>query len=236
MNKFSKFPADVICEFHPLFKGLMWVSAARSTDDTRLVLCSVHVEREGLDCHIVATDGRRLHVHTFEPGLFDDDIEMITPGLYEVVTKTSKLIVIAPSECGSSYPNWRGIIPKYEPEHEDVFEHRSISRMAIRTGVLLATDFANEAIGFGNGRKKDDSAMVRYGSPEKSGAFVISHDLGKAIVMPLRMDDGEYSTEEKPKTDVKNTPDLPGFSDEPVKGPDPAPASKKAKRRKETAK
>lgn len=213
MNKFSKFSADVICEYHPLFKGLMWVASAKSNDDTRAVLCGVHVEREGLDCHIVATDGRRLHVHTFEPGLFDDDIEMIEPGLYEVVAKTSKLIVIAPSECGSAYPDWRAIIPKYEPEHEDVFESRSTSKIAIRTGVLLATDFVSDAIGFGTGRKKDDAAMVRYGSPEKTGAFLIEHDLGRAVVMPLRMDEGEYTTEEKPKTEAENTPDIPGIFD-----------------------
>jgi len=229
MNKFSKFPADVICELHPLFKGLLWVSAAKSTDETRYVLCNVLVEREGLECHIVATDGRRMHIHTFDPGMFDDDIQMIEPGLYEVITKTGKLIVIAPSECGSTYPNWRNIIPDHKPENEDVFESRSISKMAIRTGVLLATDFVTDAIGFGHGRKKDQSTMVRYGTPEKSGAFVIEHDLGKAIVMPLRMDDGEYKTEEKPKTDAENTPDLPGIAELEAVEPEKPKRAKKAK-------
>lgn len=210
MNKFSKFPADVICELHPLFKGLMWVAAARSSDETRIVLNSVLVERKGLECVIVATDGRRLHQHTFDPGMFDDDIQMIEPGLYEVITKTTKLIVIAPSEIDASqYPNWRKIVPEFTPKMTDNLNARTISKIAIRTGVLLATDFVTEAIGFGHGRKKDDMANITYGTPDPKGAFVIEHDLGKAVVMPLRIESDESS---EAKSEVDATPDIPAMS------------------------
>lgn len=211
MNKFSKFHAEVICEMHPLFKGLIWVAAARSTDETRPALCNIHVEREGLLCHIVATDGRRIHVHTYEPGMFCDDIAMIEPGLYEVIAKTGKLIVIAPSESGEKYPNWRGVFPDdYEPEHSDPINAMTIGKMSIRTGVLLSVDFVTDAIGFSVGRKKDGTAVVEYGSTGKHAAFVIRHDLGKAIVMPLRDDEDDAGGPFKSGDDAA-TPDLPGI-------------------------
>lgn len=210
MNKFSKFPADVICELHPLFRGLLWVSAARSDDETRAVLNTVLIERNGLECTMVATDGRRLHVHMFDPGMFDDDIQMIEPGMYEVITKTAKLIVIAPAEVGSEFPNWRKIVPDFTPTTTDFLNSRSISKIAIRTGVLMATDFVQEAIGFGCGRKKDETAVVTYGTPDKDGPFIIQHDLGKAVVMPLRMD--EEKDGDEPKSETESTPDIPAIA------------------------
>lgn len=216
MNKFSKFPAEVICELHPLFKGLLWVASARSSDETRPVLNTVNVERDGLDCHLVATDGRRMHVHTFEPGLFDDDIDMIASGLYDVVIKSAKLIVIAPSECGDEYPNWRGLIPDYKPENCDLLCSRSIGKIGVVTGVLLATDFVTAAIGYNTCWKKDEAVSVSYGSPEQTGPFLISHQFGKAIVMPMRLGEEEEPAEddeEEPKTEAEATPDFPELSD-----------------------
>ena len=215
MNKFRKFPADVICELHPLFKGLLWVASARSTDETRMVLNGVHVEREGLMCHLVATDGKRLHVHTFDPGMFDDDIQMIESGLYEVIIKSPKLIVIAESECGSKYPNWRAIVPWEKPNFSDAINSSTIGKMGIRTGVLLSVEFARDAIGFSVGRKKDDSALVEYGpSGGGTGVFTISHDLGTAYVMPLRFGDIGEDAESTPKDDTEATPPLKGFEPE----------------------
>lgn len=253
MNKFSKFPAEVVCELHPLFKGLLWVSAARSSDETRWALNHVCVEKTGLEWTLIATDGRRMHVHTFDAGLFDTDIEGLEPGLYEVVTKTSKLIVITRSEELElpAYPNWRGVFPEYEPTISDVMDARSISKMGVRTGVLLASDFASDALGFGCGVKGSDSVHVTYGSSSEGGAFVIRHELGKAIVMPLRLDEVPASTDSAPKTEAEATPDLKGFAEffemvkqaggsmtiETSKGPvtissDPPPAEKKTAKKK----
>lgn len=209
MNKFSKFKADVICELHPLFKGLLWVSAARSSDETRAVLMNIQIEREDKLCHIVATDGRRLHLHTFDPGLFDSDIDMLEPGQYEVIAKSAKLIVVAPSEYGFNYPNWRNVMPDYEPKHSAVITSQTISKLGIITGVLLNADFVNDAIGYRHGVSKDSAVAVEFGSEFPAGAFVISHELGKAIVMPLRMD--EKATEDDAKDDVEMTGPLPGF-------------------------
>jgi len=214
MNKFSKFPADVVCELHPLFKGLLWVSAARSTDETRAVLMNILIEREDKLCHIVATDGRRLHLHTFDPGMFDTDIDMMEPGQYEVITKTAKLIVIAPCEELFNYPNWRAVVPDHEPQHSASINSQTISRLGIATGVLLAADFVNDAIGFKHGMGKDSSVDIEFGSSDKTAAFVITHELGKAIVMPLQMD--EQVPAEEAKNDVEMTGPLPGFERSPL--------------------
>ncbi len=221
MNKFSKFPADVICELHPLFKGLLWVSAARSNDETRAVLANVLVERDGMTCHLVATDGRRLHHHEFDAGLFDTDIDMIEPGQYEVITKTAKLIVIAPCAESYNYPNWRLVVPDHVPQYSASVNSQTISRLGIATGVLLAADFVNDAIGFKHGMGKDSTVAIEFGSAGPREAFVITHELGKAIVMPLRMDDA--TPQEEQKSDTEMTAPLPGMERSPL--PDDKPKS-----------
>jgi hypothetical protein len=222
MNKYSKFPAEVVCELHPLFKGLRWVAAARSSDATRHVITNICVEKKDLEWTLVATDGRRLHVHTFDAGLFDTDIEGLEPGLYEVIHVTGKFIVIARSEeleLGA-YPKWRNVIPDYEPEHDECVTSRTISRLAIRTGVLLASDFTLDAIGFGHGVKASDPVEISYGSSAPKEAFVITHELGKAIVMPMRLDEEEPKAREEgeeeeapPATEAEATPEFNGFQD-----------------------
>lgn len=215
MNKFSKFQSDVICELHPLFRGLLWVSAARSTDETRFVLMNVSIEREGMVTRMIATDGRRLHVHEYDAGLFDDDIDLIPAGLYEIITKTPKLIVIAESDCGLTYPNWRNIIPPGEPAKQAIVSAQSIARLGILSGSLLATDFAVAAVGFGCGRKKDETALIHYAAPDgPNGAFVITHDIGKAIVMPIKQTDEDESSAEQ-KSDEESTPYMDGMALEP---------------------
>lgn len=210
MNKYTKFPAIAIAELHPLFKGLLWVSAARSTDETRYVICNIHIEKDESIWRLVATDGRRMHIHSFDPGLFEDDIDLIPEGLYEVVAKTSKVIVIAESECGEKYPNWRGVVPDYEPKTSVAITAQTISRLGIATGVLLAADFTIDAIGFGCGIKKDATAHIDFTAcPTGPGAFVIGHELGKAIIMPMRLGDEQ---DETPKTDAESTPYMEGFA------------------------
>lgn len=218
MNKFSKFPADVICELHPLFKGLTWVACARSSDETRVAICHVFVEKNGTEWRLVATDGRRMHIHEFDAGLFDTDIDGLEPGLYEVVAKSSKFIVVAKSEELElkAYPNWRQVVPDFTPTRTDTFDARTLSKIGIRTGVLLASDFAADAIGFGSGYKKDDSVCVTYGSAGNGSPFVITHELGKAIVMPMKLDDDDKAdpTAEKPETEADATPEFASIAKE----------------------
>ena len=203
MNKFSKITADVVGEMHPLFRGLCWVAAARSTDDTRFVLNHVLVEREGLVWRLVATDGRRLHVHELDPGLFDDDIDPLEEGLYKVITKNTKLIVIAKSDCEEKFPAWRGVVTDYVPTMEATVNAQTLSKIAIKSGVLMASGYVSEAVGFGHGRKGGDEVKIRFGSSGDGGAFVIQHEIGKAVVMPLR--DTDEVMDEEAKTEEEGT-------------------------------
>jgi hypothetical protein len=136
---------------------------------------------------------------------------MVPDGLYEVIVKTAKLIVITPSELDvSTYPNWRQVLPNYRLHRSLTVDKRSIGRLGIATGVLLAVDFASDALGFGCGFKKDDTVEVRFGSPSPTDAFLLEHELGQAVVMPLRMTDENA----EPMSDVEATPNLPGVQDE----------------------
>lgn len=213
MNKFGKTPAEVIGEYHPLFRSLLWVSAARSSDEERFILNHVCVQRDGLEYNIIATDGKRLHVATYDPGMFDEDIANIEIGLYEIIAKSAKFIVIAANDDLelSKFPEWKRILPKFRASHTERIEARTISKLGIVTGTLLATDFATQAVGFGNGYKKDDIVDVNFAADPTGGGFLIEHELGKAVVMPMRMH--EQEGEERPKDDAEATPVLPGLSE-----------------------
>ena len=223
MNKFAKFSAEVIGERHPLFRPFLWVSAARSTDDTRPVLNLIRVEREELLCHVVATDGKRMHLSTFDPGMFDTDIDMVPDGLYEVIAKSSKFIVISESEEEFKYPNWKAVFSEIRTPFTDSVNPKSIGRLGINTGVLLATDFVMDAIGFGHGFKKEANVEVSYGAnPDGTGPFMIRNEIGKAFVMPLRMwDKSKDDTDQK--SDTEATPDMPGFERSPIVDVDEVP-------------
>lgn len=213
MNKFGITQSLAIGEFHPLFRSILWVSAARSDDETRLALTYVHVEREGLDYHIVATDGKRMHVSTFDPGMFDEDFESIEAGSYEVVAKSTKFIVVSVAEDAPKFPNWRALMPTTgeRPMLSERVCSRTISALCIRTGVLLATDFLIEAIGYGNGFKKDCYVSVDFAKdPEGNGPFLIRHELGRAVVMPMSMRDN--SAAEPTKDDAEATPEIPSIT------------------------
>jgi hypothetical protein len=208
MNKFGKTPAEVIGEYHPLFKSLLWVAAARSTDEKRFAINHVHVERDGLDYKIVATDSKRMHVATFDPGMFDDDIEKIEIGDYEVIAKSAKFIVIAANDEGLNFPDWRKVLPSQVLCHQDSINARTISKLGITTGTLLATDFVTDACGFGCGFKKDASVSIEYAAHPDRGGFLIKHELGTAVVMPMAMHE---DVENPPKDDAEATPHIPGL-------------------------
>lgn len=214
MRNPTKYEAEVITHLHPLFRGLQWVSVARSTDETRYALQHVHIEKEGQQTHIVATDGKRIHIHTFDPGLLDGDITPIEDGDYEIVTKAAKLIVIAPATDDElNYPNWRGLLPDQStPFYEDVVTRASVGRIGIRSGVLLATDFACDACGFGCGFGKDESVQIRFSGTAPGEAMTIKHELGRAIVMPMRLSESTKGTDEEPPSDTDATPENPVVS------------------------
>lgn len=199
MNLFKKFNAEVLPKFHPLFAGFTWAAAARSEDSDRLTLTHVLVEPDpdnDLITYIVATDGRRMHVHTYDAGMFDDDIcdEMLTPGLYTVVAKTPKMIVIAHDEDGLEYPNWRQVTTDHEPQHTAAVNAQTVGIVSAKTGNLYAVDFLRQACGFGCGAKTE-TVHIAYGSEIPQTCMVVEHELGRAYLMPIKWDDEEAEDE-----------------------------------------
>lgn len=208
MRNPTKYDAQVITSAHPLFKGLLWASVARSTDETRITLQHIHVEREGIKTVIVATDGKRIHAHTYDPGLIDGDIEPIEPGNYELVTKSGKVIVLAPAiDENMDFPNWRSLIPREMIGfREQTVTKSSVGKIGILSGVLLATEFAIEACGFGCGFGKDEAVRISFCSDSPDSGMYIKHDLGRAVVMPMRLSEDVKGTEREPLSDEESTP------------------------------
>jgi hypothetical protein len=199
MNAFQKYTAEVLPKFHPLFAGLVWAASARSEDETRHVLNHLLVERDpenDLITRIVATDGRRLHIHTYDAGLFDDDLcdQMLEPGLWVVVAKSAKQIVITRSDEDLTYPDWGRVNPDHNPTRTAAVNAQTVGIVSALTGNIYAVDFMRQACGFGAGAKSE-TVHITYGSESPTSPMVIEHELGRALLMPIRLDDEEAEDE-----------------------------------------
>ena len=190
-NKFKITPSATVGELHPLFKALQWVAQARSTDESRLIINHIQVKRddESGSYTIAATDGKRLHVADFDPGLFDSDFDALESGLYEVIAKGSKFLVLAANDEAGDFPNWLAITGDFQGFYESHVNPQTVSHVCIKTGVILAPDYLDEAIGFGTAFKKGETVSLRFGPITKgkqAGPMKISHEIGKAYIMPLK--------------------------------------------------
>ncbi len=195
MNAFGKTTGIILGKYHPLFAGLSFAAAARSDDETRYVLNHILVEQDAeneLITRIVATDGKRLHVHTYDAGLFDNDIcdSMLDPGLYEIVAISKKFVVLCePDAKDLTFPNWRMVMPvdgSIRKWQQDAVNDQTTSKICMRTGALFATDYLVDACACSFGKNKEQP--VTYGQETPTTALVIKHDLGKAMLMPMRFD------------------------------------------------
>ncbi len=207
MSNHTLYEADVVTALHPLFKTIIWAAQARSTDDTRHALMHLHIEREGMVHKIVATDGKRLHVGTYDPGLLDGDIEDLVPGDYEVIAKTPKLIVLKRDTEGDvNFPDWRTILPRDgRPRLPLALTRANVALIGVKTNRLLATDYAHQACGFGCGFGKDEWVPAKVSEDGPNAVVCISHELGEAYIMPMRVDGAEDV-----ESEADATPELDG--------------------------
>jgi hypothetical protein len=84
---------------------LSWVLGARSDDETRYFMCGLHVETGEATSHLVATDGRRLHVWTAP-------VDFIAPGEYRVIKAIKSLVILETVPDGNyQFPNWARSMP-----------------------------------------------------------------------------------------------------------------------------
>jgi DNA polymerase III sliding clamp (beta) subunit (PCNA family) len=159
------------------FERALFVCKARATDKNRQSLNVVHVERTKSGSHLVATDGRRLHVT--EIG------KRIPSGDYQpVITKDS--IAFGQPLPDSSFPNWARVVPGQAD--------------TVRKGVL---DLANTGIGrtaesteklsaeFGSFVRKTGTAVnLRYLEDLTKTDWVVCapKEKGKALLLKQKSD------------------------------------------------
>ena len=199
--------ALVISKGYLAFSSIAFVTGAISKDEQRYILNHIEVTKRGLCTVFAATDGRRLHVAEMDPGLFDDDIETLDPGLYLLIAKTAKFIVIRKTEeINLKYPNWRSIMEPYEigdnlAEVCTIGDSGKIGEVMIRTKRLLDTAFLASAIGYGTSRKAGELAHINFEArADEFGPVIIAHDHGTALVMPLRRTEHEDEGEGEGET------------------------------------
>lgn len=195
IDKYGKTPAIILGKLHPLFQGLSWVSLATSDDETRSVLMAIRIVREGTKTTATATDGRRLHVHEFDAGMFDTDIseQMIESGLYMVATRSKSMIVLYDHDMeADKYPNVSAVVPTHDLRKEDTVNYQTVSKICMRSGGLFAHDFLAEACAC---KVIGESSDVEYWHGNPTERIKISHSLGYAVVMPLRFETDENGEE-----------------------------------------
>lgn len=204
MNTTKLTDAIVIPKDYIAFSSIAFVCGAVSKDETRQVLHFMEVKRDGLKTTFVATDGRRLHFAELDPGLFDDDIDQLDPGLYELISKSTKNLVIRKSDGVWNYPNWRQLFDDKEPgdnlaEVCEIADSGKIGEVMIRTDKLIDTAFLESALGYKTSRKTQDHCSINFesvGDP-KTGPVMISHDHGTALLMPMRREEPEPGLEDQ---------------------------------------
>ena len=93
MHEFNK--------LHPDFDGIRFVSLAISKTLNPESLTFLHIQTDGRT--IEASDRHRCHQYTLTNPL--------KPGLYKVVVNKKTEIIIAPSDCGLTFPNTAKLFP-----------------------------------------------------------------------------------------------------------------------------
>lgn len=188
--------AVVIPKEYHLFKPLHFVCAAVSKDEQRFVFQHVLAEKVGGVWYYVALDGRRMHVHEMDPGMFDTDMDLLDAGLYTVVHKSTKVLVLQRGEIlAEKFPDWRRIMPDAEPD--EVLECAGsdmLGKLFLRTGRVFSYAFLSSALGYGSAVKPDELVSLEFWQEGGDGPLLIQHEHGRALVMPIRAED----TEEEP--------------------------------------
>ena len=182
-----------ISKEYTAFDQIAFVLTALSKDETRYILTHMKVIREGHITRYVATDGHRLHIAELDPGFISEDLELLDDGIYTLISKTAKHIVLKKTEeYKTTYPNWEQVAGSYmigDPLSEicHIADPGKIGEIMIRTHKLLDTTFLAQALGYGSSRKSSESVHAQFQiSRDDHGPITIAHDHGTAFLMPLR--------------------------------------------------
>ena len=200
----------VILKGHPQFDSFQFVIKAIGKDESRTILMHLLVEVIEGDVYYIATDGRRLHSFTFSKQLFPNDEfnEVLEPGLYELISKSSKAIcfvkVDEETEEGMNYPSWQQIMPidRSAPTDHLAVDKTNYGRIMAKTGGTFNVKFLEDATGV----KITNENSVRYEYTD--GKLLLEHELGTAVLMPL-IRGAEEAEETENEESESGTPDLP---------------------------
>ena len=164
---------------------LSFVAKAMSTDPLRFVLQHVLIDGDTM----AATDGRRLHYCTMgtdRPGGIKD-------GLWRVL-KLGAVAWLDRNEESLSYPKWRDVIPDTTLCACVAFPDGIPGICDLPWQIMNALTRATNGGTFNSGYVADAMPMrfstktEVYGTDSTSAALLV-HDLGSAVLMPMRVSD-----------------------------------------------
>ena len=171
-------------------KSWLWVIKALNQDPNRPVLQSICVSECG---SVVATDGGRLH--KWNPEVLP---EGMTPGVYSVVSKSAKLIVLKNQSEEFTFPNWKQVIPRGHDNKITLGDSKigvssksAIGAVMLETVTLIDSDNITDALGFGTLTSRKASRLVGVtctweDETGKNPVCLFPENDKQAVLMPIR--------------------------------------------------
>ena len=171
-------------------KSWLWVIKALSTNPNRPAIRHICVSECG---SVVATDGYRLH--KWNPEFLPPSM---TPGVYSVVSKSAKLIVLKNQSEEFTFPDWKQIIPRGQDNKitlgdskAGVSSKSALGVVVLETVTLIDSDYITDALGFGTltSRKADCLVGVTCTWKDETGknpVCLFPENDKQAVLMPIR--------------------------------------------------
>lgn len=200
----------VILKSHLQFDSFQFVIKALCKDESRPTLTHLLAQEIEEDVYYVATDGRRLHLFSFNKELFPNDEfnEVLEAGLYELISKSSKAICLVKageeSEKDMKYPDWQQLISIDQdwPSEKTTVDCTDYGKLMTKTLNVFNVNYLKDATGVEIVKRQS----VYYEFDQ--GKLILKHELGQAVVMPFRDEDEEEGKPQEREAS-NDEPDLP---------------------------
>lgn len=194
----------IITKENPIFDNLRFVVSALSKDPFRDAINCLLVQKEDGILNYVATDGRRLHMFSYDIGMFDAGEgvapEVLEAGMYRLISVSTKALVLCLNDIEVTYPAWKKVIPDVNTDMTDNVTSKSLGKLMIRCKSVFDPAFLNQALGL-NVMKEGSSIYVDFGQEDSNSPLLVEHELGTAVLMPMYYEGEESEEDEKEKDD-----------------------------------
>lgn len=221
----ARLPAD------QLVRAIKAVACATSKHDAQYATSCVLLEVADGTVTLAATDGRRLHVHSFEIDQAVDDASLVVPSRFmaalvrlaeqagednavQLESDRRVLIASAPDAVltaplsSSPFPDWRKAIPEATPSHTEV---RAGDLLEATLAASITTSDTSRAVTFTFGEKSGIKLTAKSPEGGESSVRCAVASVGAACVVRLNpeyvvefleiADSSEYITIEAKDTD-----------------------------------